>query len=114
MAYEKEREYLSKLPDSPLSSLDEKQLDQALFKAREDLAIYHRRHITPKIVTLQAIYNAESSLSEYEQLRRQGIAAFSTKRGSVSFQASSSGYSAISPEVVEIIGVPPAEVGRLY
>lgn len=114
MAYESEKEYLLKLPANPLSSIEGDDLDQALFKAQEDLSLYHKRHITPRIVVLQAIYNTESSLSEYEQLRRQGIQAMSTKRGSVTFAPGSDGYTGISPQVIEIIGAPPANIGRFY
>lgn len=111
MAYELEKEYLSQLPPNPLSSLDDADLEKAFFKAREDLSIYHPRHITPRIVVLQAIYNAESAAGEYETLKRQGIASYSTKRGSISFTSGS--YSSISPQVREIIGDPPTPAGRL-
>lgn len=114
MAYELEKDYLSKLPANPLSSLVDEDLDKAIFKAGEDLSIYHKRHISPRIVILQAIYNTESSLSEYEALRRQGIQSLSTKRGSLTFIPGTDGYSGISPQVIEIIGAPPANVGRFY
>jgi len=119
MSYELEKEYLSRLPDNPLSLLEDEDLDKALYLAREDLSIYHKRHIKPRIVVMQAIYNIESSAGEYEALRRQGVSSFSTKRGSVSFGSSGASdkvvsYSAISPQVKEIIGDPPSPAGRLY
>lgn len=114
MAYELEKEYLSNLPPNPLSSMADEDLEKALFKAKDDLSIYHKRHIKPRIVVLQAIYNTESSMSEYEALRRQGISSLSTKRGSISFSAGvGEGYSGISPQVMEIIGAPPSYAGRL-
>lgn len=114
MAYEHEREYLLKLPSNPLSSLGDEDLDKAFFKASEDLSMYHRRHITPRVVTLQAIYNVESGMGEYESLRRQGVKSFSTKRGSISFEdgAGIGDNYGISPAVIQIIGPPPANFGR--
>lgn len=118
MSYELEKEYISKLPDNPLSSLEGEDLEKALYQAREDLSIYHKRHIKPRIVVIQALYNLESSSGEYEALRRQGVTSFSTKRGSVSFGSGSNNqtvqYTAISPQVKEIIGDPPSPAGRLY
>lgn len=114
MAYELEKEYLSNLPANPLSSLDDTAQAQAFFKAREDLSVYHRRHITPRVIVLQAMYNAEGDLAQYEAMRRQGIQSMSTKRGSITFASGSGSYSGISPQVIELIGVPPAPAGRLY
>jgi hypothetical protein len=111
MAYELEKDYISKLPANPLSSLSSTDLDKALFKATEDLSIYHKRHITARIVVLQSIYNQESASGEYETLRKQGIASYSTKRGSIAFGGSGE-YTVISPQVKEIIGDPPAMLGR--
>lgn len=115
MAYEDVKEYIAKLPTNPLTALEEGALDKAIFKATEDLSLYHSRHITARVITLQTLYNVESSSGEYEALKRQGIQSYSTKRGSISFNAGSSGsYSFISPQVIEIIGDPPASIGRFH
>lgn len=111
MAYELEKDYISKLPANPLSSLLSADLDKILFQAGEDLSIYHQRHITARIKVLQAIYTLESSSSEYDTLKRQGITSYSTKRGSIAF-GSGGEYSIISPQVREIIGDPPANLAR--
>lgn len=111
MAYELEKDYLTKLPINPLSSVAGADLDKLLFSASEDLSGYHPRHITPRIVVLQAMYKYEASMSEYETLRRQGVQSFSTKRGSITFGSSGSS-SSISPEITDILGAPPARGGR--
>jgi hypothetical protein len=112
VAYELEKEYLLKLPNNPLSSITGDPLDQLFFKAQEDLSPYHPRHITPRIVVLQAIYRAEAD-PYYEKLKKQGITSYSTKRGSISF-GSTGTSSSISSEVIEILGEPAARGGRFY
>lgn len=116
MAYEDVKTYLAKMPTNPLSSFsDDTELDKMLFQAAEDLSVYHIRHVTPRILALQALYTYESNMSEYGALRRQGIASLSTKRGSISFSGSTTGATSnISPQVIEIIGDPPATIGRIY
>lgn len=111
MAYESEKAYLGMIPVNPISSLPSADLDKLFFQAEESLSIYHSRHITARIKVLQAIYNYESSSNQYESLKRQGIQSYSTKRGSIAF-GSGGDYSSISPQVKEIIGEPPADIGR--
>ena len=103
MAYEKEKEYLSKLPPgNPL---------YALYIAKSNLSAWHPRHISPEIIVTQALHNAE--IREYDEMRKQGITSFSTSRGSVTFDPNKS-YSAISPLVLERLGEPPSRIGSVY
>lgn len=112
MAYEKEKEYLSKLPPgNPLSSLSEQELENAFDIARSTLSAYHTRHLKPNIIVIQALH--ASDFREYDDMRKQGITSFSTSRGSVSFD-SSKPYSAIAPGVLELLGEPPANIGSVY
>ena len=112
MAYEKEREYLSKLPPgNPLSSLSDQDLENAFYIARSNLSAWHSRHLTPEIIVTQALHNAE--IREYDEMRKQGITSFSTSRGSVTFDPNKS-YSAISPLVLERLGEPPSRIGSVY
>ena len=111
MAYEKEKEYFSKLPENSLSSLSNEELENAFYMAGESLSAYHKRHLTPGLIVKQAIHNGE--IREYENMRKQGISSFSTSRGSVTFD-SNTPYSPIAPEVLNILGEPPASIGSLY
>lgn len=116
MAYEDIKEYISKIPTNPLTSLVDIDLDKVIYQATEELnSFYHKRHITSRAIVLQAIYNYEAAGAEYEMLRRQGISSLSTKRGSVTFDTSDSGGSraSLAPQVVDLLGSPPAFVGRL-
>lgn len=112
MAYEKEKEHLSKLPPgNPLSSLSDQDLDNAFYIAKSNLSAYHPRHLTPEIIVTQALHNSE--IREYDEMRKQGITSFSTSRGSVTFDPNKS-YSVISPLVSEMLGEPPSRIGSVY
>lgn len=116
MAYEDEKAYLSLMPGSnSLSGLDDSELDPLLFSATETLKdFYHERHVTPRIVVIQAMYDKDNESSQYAGLREQGITSYSTKRGSVSFSETANGGNVlIAPKVYKILGAPPANVGRL-
>lgn len=115
MAYEEEKDYLSKMPGSnSLTAIsDPEEMDKVLFSAKETLSgLYHPRHITSRVIILQAMY--EQGGAQYAALRDQGITNYSTKRGSVSFKDGEGGDESriIAPKVYAILGAPPANIGE--
>lgn len=113
--FEDIKDHLSKMPPNALSALPPEELEKYIFQARENLSAYHLREVTPRIVILQGIYEAEGA-AQYASLKRQGISSFSTKRGSISFEGGASAAQTsgvIAPQVIGAIGEPPSKVGRL-
>lgn len=106
------KEYLSKITGTELyDSLDEAGQDKIIFTAMEVLKDNYRAvKINPRVVSLQVLYMLEGESEDFTKLGRHGVKSATVKGVSIALED----YKGISPEVINILGVPvKAGVGRL-
>src|SRR5699024_10672803 len=115
---EKVKKYIDKMyGNESFMELDDTEKDKIIFTAYELLKGYFKENmITDRIIALQILYMLDGEDEGFDKLRKQGVASYSVKGVSISFQknnsnSSNGGSSLIAPAVLDILR--PNSTGKI-